>query len=388
MRRPFLIYKRTVRGKKHLYVKFWDENVYDYSIRKSAQSIKDSLGPKGARFPCTSKAGADALARLWLSENPIDSVGEKTLLSYLRRFWTEESDYIKGKILRGQNVSKEYLGINEAAIEKRFMVFMENTKATDLLLSDASPALLESFINYLSDLDANLSNRRINQIVQAVKVPIAEAHRLGMISSDPGKAVKKLPEKVQERVIFTMDEAKKFLQLADDPLHKGINLLAATTGMRLGECRGLLRDDIKDGEIDVKHNWIDKEGLKAPKSGSFGRIAIPAKTEEALKELIRLNPYGNDFIFWGNTSDKPISKDAVSKYYNFIVDKMGITDRVKRGLGFHAWRHYYNSNLRGKIPDHLLRGLTRHSSKEMTDKYTHVTEEQRKAVSELADKII
>lgn len=309
-------------------------------------------------------------------------------MSYLRRFWTEESDYIKGKILRGQNVSKEYLGINEAAIEKRFMVFMENTKATDLLLSDASPALLESFINYLSDLDANLSNRRINQIVQAVKVPIAEAHRLGMISSDPGKAVKKLPEKVQERVIFTMDEAKKFLQLADDPLHKGINLLAATTGMRLGECRGLLRDDIKDGEIDVKHNWIDKEGLKAPKSGSFGRIAIPAKTEEALKELIRLNPYGNDFIFWGNTSDKPISKDAVSKYYNFIVDKMGITDRVKRGLGFHAWRHYYNSNLRGKIPDHLLRGLTRHSSKEMTDKYTHVTEEQRKAVSELADKII
>ncbi|MDC7220805.1 MAG: hypothetical protein PQJ59_12795 [Spirochaetales bacterium] len=165
MRQPFLLIKRDVRGNKIWYAKIWNEEKRRYNW-KSVASIKQDLGAAGKSYPHTSKAGSATLVKLWLSENALND--ESLLIDYLQEFWTEESDYIKSKKLRGQNHSAEYLKINKSAIDNRFKTFLENTKMLDTLLEETKPELLESFINYLSDLESKLSNRRINQIMQSV----------------------------------------------------------------------------------------------------------------------------------------------------------------------------------------------------------------------------
>jgi integrase len=387
MRKPYLIYKRTVKSKKYFYVKIWDEKTYDYSIRKSALSIKDELGPIGSRFPHTSKAGADALVQLWLKEKPKE-ISQDRLDQYLLSFWEEGSDFLKGQALRGKTYSTLYIKNNHSGVENYLLEFLDDVNKREILLHQVKPDLLESFLNYMTD-KGKVGTKRINDILQAVKVALSEAYRLGKIDSNPGAKVRKLQSNSSERKIFSKDEAKSFLGFATDPRQYAINLVAATAGLRLGECRGLLHEDVKDGYIEVRHNWQDGEGLKEPKWGSSGQVPIPPKTQKVLSELIAANPYGNNFVFWGSDADIPISKRMVSDYYNGIVEeKMKITDRVKRGLTFHAWRHYYTSGLRGKISDHALRSFTRHSNEDMTERYTHITEETKRAVSELADKII
>ena len=58
-----------------------------------------------------------------------------------------------------------------------------------------------------------------------------------------------------------------------DPRYYGINLLAATTGMRLGEIRGLQAEDIREDYIHVCHNWQDTEPegrkMKGPKHSTL-----------------------------------------------------------------------------------------------------------------------
>ena len=59
-----------------------------------------------------------------------------------------------------------------------------------------------------------------------------------------------------------------------------------------------------------------------------------------------------------------------------------------RNLSFHAWRHFYNTMLRGHIPDYALRKLTGHQNEEMTDRYSAITEEQKNAVMAFTDKFL
>ena len=297
MRQPYLIYKKNTRDKKALYVKVWDDKTYDYSIRKSILAIKDELGPKGQRFPHTSKAGANALVQLWLKESPKE-ISPDRFDQYLLAFWREDSDFLKGQAMRGKTYSAQYIKNNYSGIENYFIEFLDAVNRREIMLHQVKPDLLESFLSYMTD-KGKIGTKRINDILQAVKVALSEAHRLGRIDSNPGTKVRKLQSSSSERKIFSKKEAKEFLEYVSDPRQYAINLVAATAGLRLGECRGLLHEDIKDGYIDVQHNWQDGEGLKEPKWGSSGQVPIPPKTQKVLKNLMAANPYGNNFVFWG-----------------------------------------------------------------------------------------
>jgi integrase len=194
----------------------------------------------------------------------------------------------------------------------------------------------------------------------------------------------RLAEDQKSRKILTPEEVRKFFAQKMDERFLGINLLAATTGMRLGECRGLLAENVHEDWIDIVWNWQDREGLKKPKWGSSRAVPIPPRTYEALHQLIEKNPWKSGFVFYGEDAAKPISRSLVAKNHTATLEAIGIKDHQERGLSFHAWRHWYNSMLRGSIPDHALRGLTGHRSDAMTDRYSEVTQEQREAILKLA----
>lgn len=329
------------------------------------------------------------IVKLWLREGKPINRSKDTFVSYLSSFWEKGSAYIRAKELRGQKISELYRSNNYSAISKYIVPYLKKTNQDKITLSQVSPALLEDILMHLSS-STELSNRRINSIYQAVTVPLSEAKRLGKITVNPADSVRKLAEKKPERKILTPDEVRKFFSIPPDDLRLyGINLLAATTGMRLGECRGLQIGDFHSDWIDIKWNWQDKEGLKPPKWGSDRAVPVPSRTAEVLQQLIEANPWGNQFVFYGRDKSRPIGKRSIENHFRKTLETIGIDNNIRkeRKLNFHAWRHFYNTMLRGRIPDHTLQKLTGHKNDKMTDRYTEITDDQIKAVGELAEEL-
>jgi integrase len=381
MRQPFILYKRRAGLKQstglQYYAAFWDPARHEYGKRRATGQ--------------TSKAAADAQARKWLAEG-IPSRDSTALTDYLRNFWDPIGPYARRAQLRGRPMSADYLKGSRYAILRHVLPWLQNTQRAQLQLHQVTPAVLETLVLWLSEQD--LAARRVNAIRQAVAVPLAEARRLGLIREDPMRSVLRLQELRSDRQILSIEEARKIL-FGDwpDERYRLINMLAAATGMRLGECRGLLLEDlVQDGAvwcITVRHNWQDGEGLKAPKWGSSRAVPFSERLAQSLQLLAAGNPWGNTFIFYGDRRGFPVAKRAVETAYNTALASAGIPDaeRRRRGLGFHAWRHWYNSMLRGQLPDHALRALTGHRSEAMTERYTELTDEQRKAAAVLSSRL-
>jgi integrase len=80
-------------------------------------------------------------------------------------------------------------------------------------------------------------------------------------------------------------------------------------------------------------------------------------------------------VFSANGGNTPIYyKPMVAELYE-ALNRMGITEteRKLRNLTFHSWRHFYNTMLRGRIPDSKLQKLTGHRTQAMTERYSHFT---------------
>ena len=384
MRQPYILYRRQagkkVKPKRELsyYVAFWDEERRKYRDRRCT-------GQTNERY-------ARMQAEKWLAEG-IPSSSQETFRDYLARFWNTDGDYAKVSALRGRKLSTGYLNGKRTAVIKHVLPYLDSTGQGRLTLTMVTTAMLEDLILYLANT-SRLSAVRINDIRKALNVPLSEAVRLGKIRHNPMKGVLRLKEEKPKREPLSLEEARRFFNLEwEDPRLRLINMLAAATGMRLGECRGLQRADVvRDGanyEIRICHNWLDGEGLKAPKWNSVRTVPSPAKIAEALLELAAANPWENGFVFAGYSSNRAITKHQVEKSFNDAVHRIGITEeeRCRRKLTFHSWRHWYVTYLRGKILDHTLQQLTRHQTDNMLDRYSHVTAEQRKAVAELGEKL-
>jgi integrase len=109
-----------------------------------------------------------------------------------------------------------------------------------------------------------------------------------------------------------------------------------------------------------------------------------------LRGLASINPWRDGFVFWGNRRDKPISTTMIERTYKATTAAMGIPEeeRRRRRLSFHTWRHWYNSMMRGKVEDHVLRQLVGHTGEAMTERYTALPAETIKRVGELAEGLI
>jgi len=390
MRAPFILFRRTdgAAGGKAYYVAFWDPQKGDYAGRRSVGSLLAEI-PREIEASPTSKAGATLIAQEWLRTHEPAAVGPRDALAYLEAFWAPDGAYAQGKKIRDEPLAGQYLYNSACRIRKHVKPYLE--ARGKIPLGRITPGLLEGLVLHL--VKSGASARTINSVLQAISVPLAEAVRLGTLASNPVSRVQKLPEDELVREVFTNKEAKEFFALEwADPRVFGAQVIAATTGLRLGEVRGLQAGDLEGDVLHVCHNWEDRDGLKGPK-GSKGKrkiktrtIPVPPKTATIINELAGRNPWADGFVLFGDSKGRPISKKEIEDGFAAGCEAIGITEkkREERGLGFHAWRHWYNSNLRGAISDPVLRALTGHSSAKMTDHYFEVTAEQRTAVAKLA----
>jgi len=157
--------------------------------------------------------------------------------------------------------------------------------------------------------------------------------------------------------------------------------------MRLGEVRGLKLDAIHDEEVEIRQSWSNLEGGKDPKWRSIRTVPIPAHVASILRAVAETSPWNTGFVFYSlRRRTAPIDNATIQKGLKAALLAAGIP--TDRGVTFHSWRHFYNSQMRDHIPDHALRQLTGHKSEQMTERYTHITEETRLAAGKLAEQIL
>jgi integrase len=146
---------------------------------------------------------------------------------------------------------------------------------------------------------------------------------------------------------------------------------------------------VHDDWIDVRGNWQDGEGLKAPKWGSARAVPCPARTVAALRALP--NRWGDGFVFQGDKRGRPLGKRRVENAFNAAIVELKIPDaeRRRRGLTFHSFRHWYRSMLDGAgLSARAGDALTGHREEATGTRYTHITEEQRAAVGKVAGRLL
>jgi len=323
----------------------------------------------------TSTAAARKAEAL-LKEGIIANAANPDALVYLRGFWTRESDYVRGRALRGVVLSDAYLSITLCVLNKHLA-----PKITGMRLLDLDADFVEGFILDLSA--SGVSPRTVNAVLDGLRTPIKYFCKRNRLA-DPLASVERLAERPKERGVLSVAEIQKIIALNESPRVKAGVLLAALCGLRLGEVIGILPEDIDKAAsmLTVQHNYIGRE-LKGPKGSRpdslrVRQVPAPRPVLDALEVCASLAPARARFVLW-NERDKslPVDRKTLQGGFARILEAIGIpeAERKRRNLVFHGLRHTFVSLQRANgIPDFVTARMSGHRSVEMLENYSRGAE--------------
>ena len=326
----------------------------------------------------TAKARAENWALAQFRDSTITTRTNITFGTYADPWWIwDRCDYIRGKLARGKRISRSYADNQRGNLERYILPVFK-----DSLLAKITPQMVETWVMALADRH-HLAAVSVNHILATAKVMFGEAFRLGIIPGDPAAKVAPLQEKSKEREVLTLAEIRKLFREdripsiwnGDERLYTA-SLLGVSCGLRMAEIQALQIRSIGDGFLMIDHAWERSYGLKEPKYGSRRQVPLPARTERHVKRISLASPYQepDDLLFYGADRDTPIDHKHIGEALTRALSVVGIAEaeRRQRGLTFHGLRHTFNSIMRGRVPDHVLRSMTGHRTQQMVEHYSHV----------------
>ena len=381
---PFTLFPRKTKNGKDI----WYFRTYDES---GARTTARSTGR-------TSKTAARQYVVDILTSGNILPKKNPTFKEYVQDWWIwDRCAYVLSKRARGSRIGQTYVRTNRMYLDSHILPSLGKYR-----ISAITPRIIERMVmdlrNKISKYGRPLSPTSVNQVLSCLKIIFREAVRLGDLARDPTISVMPLKENRKTKSFLSPDEARQLFEdtrigeIWDGNLaHYTLNLVAASTGMRMGEVQDLQVQYVKDGYIQIEHAWIRRYGLDEPKWGSKRPVPIPSKTQLHLKDLIAMSPYSDpeDLVFWGVERKKPIDSKKINEVLYVAFEKIGISDELRRerNVTFHSWRHLFNSFLRTRVPDVKLQRITGHRTQEMTELYTTFRIEDFQDVLEIQEEL-
>lgn len=371
MRSPFSLFLRVkpTTGEKFWYAKFWNEDSNRYD-RTRALGVPYS-GRRGGRDLAT-KAAQAIVTEISREADPL-------LIDYISNFWAPDSRHVRTRALVDHRpLSLDYLDHNRRAIRLHIAPY---PGFKSLRLSRVRAGIIKDW--QLWAIERGATPRAANIALQAIKVPIRDAVARGDLPADPLTVVKKVPEEPRERGVLTNDEIVSLIHANEkDPRIRASILLAVLAGLRRGEIRGLRWGDIGWDQhlLNIRHNAVDMELDKLPKTGSKRVLPLHQAIADALKEVQATAPsIGNDdFVFFSTIrSHSPITGRTLLIGLCRMLAEIGIdeAERKRRNLNLHAMRHsFITLARRTDISDIDVMALSGHKSPEMLTRYSHAAQ--------------
>jgi integrase len=223
---------------------------------------------------------------------------------------------------------------------------------------------------------------------------LKEAARQGLIASNPFDKINKLIAHNREVQILKSDEVQKLFPEKWDDVWDSyeiylFNKLAACTGMRLSEIMGLQGKHIYADHIHVCIQYSKKYGVQPLKTKDSRNIPITAPLHKELSVLTRINGVG--FAFSESNGINPIFRSRVYRETGRAFDKIGIdrSERLKRGIALHQWRHFLNTALlMANVNTLKVQKVTGHKSLSMTRHYTHFDSKEFTEILDVQNNLI
>ena len=341
---------------------------YYYYVYRYGKRIKRSTGEKRK---------ADALQVVLERRDAHDLLNERKKTSWqtFREFAEPFFDYdrcpiIQDKVGRGGHYSRQMADTNRRNVQK-YLIPVFGSK----VLEEISAAMVNQWLLSLPDkfgITPQTASYQLVMLRQMLDVAVSQ----GIIRENPTRAVKPLFAKRKERGCYSQEEVSRiFSSPWTDTLCEYACRLSSLTGMRLGEVRGLRISRVYSDYILLDTSWSDMEGLKTTKSGKSRKVPIPQEFSEQLHSL----PLVSDLIFTYD-GNQPFAKSTVLNKLKERMTEVGI-DWKKENLGFHSFRHFFNTRLLAMgVDEAKVRSIIGHESKQMTDLYAHLSAEDLKQI--------
>jgi len=236
----------------------------------------------------------------------------------------------------------------------------------EIELQKFTPLLIEKY--RAERLKTGVTKSTVNREITIMKKMFNLAIDWNLTDKNPVLKIKLFSEKdtMKERIL-TEEEERKLMVESPDYL-KPIIVVALNTGMRRGEILNL-----KWKQLDLEKRLVRVENTK---SGKNRMIPI---NDFLWQELLRVRNLNGKckFVFPNPDTDLPYTE--VKKSFKSACKRAGIDD-----LRFHDLRHTFATRLIESGVDLItVRDLLGHFSVRVTQRYTHSSQEQKKAAVEL-----
>lgn len=262
---------------------------------------------------------------------------------------------------RGKSITKATMSVRRTSLTEHILPYLGNRAVSGL-----TPQVIDRWIVELPEKD-KISRSTANLQLITLRVILDQAVRDGIIAENPCAKVENLGNDTKVRNSFSLKEVTAILGKEENwpnPMVRTICLVAALTGMRLGEIRALKPECVTPEAILVKYSYSNIDGLKCPKNGLERLAPIP---DGLYEKIMKWNWGDGGYIFRMYKPDKPLSAAWIEKELRTRMERLGI-----KGKTFHSFRAFFNTQmLSANVNGETLRKVMGHANEQMTLRYLH-----------------
>jgi integrase len=231
-------------------------------------------------------------------------------------------------------------------------------------LSEIRRADLQAFALWLRE-EKGQNGKTVNDCLAAGTGGLRWAAENEYIPANPAEGLMKFSGKSAKRGILAEDEVYKLFvkPWVHERAYVG-NLLAMSTGLRLGEVLAVQVRDIEMDRLRVRHSWSEQDKLKGTTTSEERAVPLLPDVRTAMLELARKNPHGigpTAFVFWNtDLAGRPMDPHPLPEELKAALVRSRLSDddqkdpaRVReaveywknRKIVFHSWRHYFAARM-------------------------------------------
>jgi integrase len=301
--------------------------------------------------------------------------GVPTFAEYAQGWWNWEAcAYLKDRKKR-HNLTLAYAVKGRRVTDNHLIPFFGKMKL-DKITSETIEQWFDSLAAPAKGIP-KMKNTTINGYYSILLTMLKWAVRKKIIASDPTMEIDKLVNDRKEIELVTRKEFKALFVTDwrkvwdNNQIYCTANKLAALTGMRISEVLGLRGEYVFDDHIFLCAQY-DRYGYRPTKTRDRTNIPLAGELIADLKELTKAN--GTGYLFSEDGGETPINNKKLLNGLYAALKNIGMTEGEikKRGLCFHAWRHFCNTELqKAGLTISQVQAVTRHKTERMTEWYSH-----------------
>lgn len=257
-------------------------------------------------------------------------------------------------------------------------------------VTELTPARVQ---RWLDDLTGTLSASVIENARTVLSGAYREAVRLGMVAVSPVTDTRAPARPRTSKPTWTAEQAAAVLAtVRDDPLYHALYRVALTTGVRPGELRALMWDDLDAarGVLTVRRSMTRTEHFRhvvgdETKTRRTRAIALPEPTLAALRvhrndqrrRQLAAPAWAARPVIFDRGDGHPLAQQTLATHHRGVCDRAGVPR-----ITMHALRHTFATIALGNgAHPKIVADILGHASVTITlDTYSHTNTDMQRSV--------